>query len=450
MGRAQRKDLPRAGLADTLAIVAEVVVPTLAKGVIIRRPHVVGMAAATGADDRAVRRMQKLRAKYGPGPLLLPIPGRPEAVILAPEDVRRVLEGAPEPFAPASAEKRSALDHFEPAVALATTGAERQKRRAFNERVLSTGARVHPMAGQLLAIVEEEAALILEAAHGDGVLDWKRFFPRWYRMVRRIVLGDGARDDTELTDMLATLRRRANWAFLRPRDKKLREAFHARLTGHLERGQTGSLAARIADLPDKAGTAPSHQVAQWLFAFDPAGMATFRSLALLAAHPAVLEQARKEARNAAGGADLPLLRASYLEALRLWPTTPAILRETTRAVEWPQGIMPAGTGILIYAPYFHRDDERLDYAHTFTPRLWLEGEPSDWPLVPFSMGPAICPAHNLVPMLGSAMLAALIAEYDFTLPEDGPLASVARLPGTLDNYRLRFSVTPLRPAGGAA
>ena len=59
--------------------------------------------------------------------------------------------------------------------------------------------------------------------------------------------------------------------------------------------------------------------------------------------------------------------------------------------------MPAGTGILIFAPFFHRDDERLPYAHRFAPELWLKAQdPVAWPLIPFSGGPVICPGRHLV------------------------------------------------------
>lgn len=443
-GKDETGRIAKAGVLDTLSVLSEVVLPTLAKGVIIRRRKVVGAVQRLGMDDRAVRRMQRLRRKYGAGPLMLSVPGRSMAVVLAAPDVNRILAGAPEPFAPASAEKRAALAHFEPHVALATRGPERADRRRFNERALEVDRPVHSMAEQLLQVVEEEATAILQATTKTGVLDWDLFFTGWYRMVRRIVLGSGARDDQELTDLLGALRKRGNWAFLRSKDEQTRAAFHQRLNHHLERAEPGSLAARIAEIPATSETAPSHQVAQWLFAFDPGGMATFRALALLASHPQIMARARSEIGDA-GTADrhqLPLLRASFLEALRLWPTTPAILRETTAETTWDGGTMPANTSLVIFAPYFHRDDENLEFADRFTPDLWLDGRAGDWPLVPFSKGPAVCPARNLVPMVGSAMLAAIIGARDVELETPSLLKSVDRLPGTLDNYSLKFGLRP--------
>lgn len=65
--------LPKAILRETLGVIADVIVPTLAKGVIIRHPKMVVLAEWLGLDRRAVRRMQRLRNKYGDGPLLLRI-----------------------------------------------------------------------------------------------------------------------------------------------------------------------------------------------------------------------------------------------------------------------------------------------------------------------------------------------------------------------------------------
>jgi cytochrome P450 len=135
---------------------------------------------------------------------------------------------------------------------------------------------------------------------------------------------------------------------------------------------------------------------------------------------------------------LPFLRATLMESVRLWPTTPMILRQTTRETRWENGAMPAGTGVLLYAPFFHRDDQRLSWADRFTPELWLnERSREDWPLVPFSDGPAGCPGRNLVLLLASTMLAALLDGRSVQLLPENRL-DPARLPGTLDPYTLRF------------
>jgi hypothetical protein len=111
------------------------------------------------------------------------------------------------------------------------------------------------------------------------------FAAAWFRMVRRIVLGDRARDDEDLTSLLNSLRRRANWAFFLPQDRARRRHLHERLQQYLANPENGSL---VSMLPADVRYQPSSQIAQWLFAFDPAGMATFRTLALLASGSAVV------------------------------------------------------------------------------------------------------------------------------------------------------------------
>ena len=440
--------LPEAGLRDTLAVLIDIFIPTIAKGVIIRRPKMEAMAERLDLDRRAVRCMQHLRGRYGDGPLMLKLPMRSQAVILAPAHVHRVLEQTPEPFATASSEKRAALSHLEPKASLISHGEARADRRRFNEEVLEADNPIHHLAERFIPIVEEEAERIMQAARMRGELTWEEFEQGWFRMVRRVIFGNGASEDHELSSMTAELRRAANWAFLRPRKKELQEKFFAHLKMLLDRAEPGSLAAVVAQTQKTSQTLPHHQVPQWLFAFDPAGMATFRALALLAAHPEQEAQVREEIRTHEGSAryNLPLLRATVLESLRLWPTTPLVLRQTTGETQWESGTMPAHTGVAIFAPYFHRDDQRRVYADRFTPELWLkERNDRDWPLIPFSGGPAICPARHLVQMLTSSMLASLLKDRRFRLvPADRMDAE--KLPGTLNHFSLRFAFSEVQRA----
>jgi cytochrome P450 len=245
-------------------------------------------------------------------------------------------------------------------------------------------------------------------------------------MVRRVVLGDAASEDQQLTDLLTALRKDANWAYLKPRRTGLRERFLHRLLGHLSRAEPGSLAALVASEPATARTEPGQQVPQWLFAFDAAGMASFLALALLDAHPGAPR-------------DEPFLRACVLESVRLWPTTPAILRDTTHETSWESGAVPANSALMIFVPYFHRDPRRLSYADSFAPGIWLDGgSPDDWPLIPFSAGPAECPGRNLVLLLTSSLLGALLGQHRWRQTHPRPLDTRTPLPGTLSPFRLRF------------
>jgi hypothetical protein len=110
---------------------------------------------------------------------------------------------------------------------------------------------------------------------------------------------------------------------------------------HLARVEAGTLAQVIATRRNGEGAA-SHRLARWLFAVDPAGMASFRTLAPLSARP---EQAARawqevEASRNGGRGNLRFLRVCMLESLRLWPTTPTILRESKAETQWHNGRMP--------------------------------------------------------------------------------------------------------------
>jgi cytochrome P450 len=253
------------------------------------------------------------------------------------------------------------------------------------------------------------------------------------------VLGDAARDDTAVTDLLGRLRRDANWAYLRPQRPALREEFAARLRVHLERADPDSLAGLLAAADQR--TCPAGQVPHWLFAFDAAGIAAHRTLALLASHPAEHQRARAEI--AGGDRELPYLRGCVQEAVRLWPTTMVVLRDSTASTDWYGDQLPADTTFVIVSSLFSRDDEALPYADRFTPQAWLDGRADDnWSLLPFSAGLAVCPGRNLVLLTTSLLVAAILEQRELRLLT-GRLDPARPLPRTLDHTTLRLALRRL-------
>jgi Cytochrome P450 len=456
-----------ASVPETLRVVATVLLPLVGRGPIIRRQRLAALGERVDADRRLVHTLQRLRARHGGMPVALRLPLRRIVLPLVADDVRHVLDASPDPYATATREKRAALAPFEPHGVLISGAADRPDRRRWNEAVLDTPAPVHHLAEPMVAAARQEAAnLLAQVAEAGGELDWPTFTAAWYRLVRQVTLGAGARDDTALTDLLARLRARGNWAMFAPRRPAETAAFLDRLRAHLERAEPGSLAAVAAATPTyvrgadaarrgllgedtaDAHTAAVEQVPQWLFAFDAAGMSSFRALALLATHPRELAAVRDEL---AAPADTPAppetLQAALLEAVRLWPTTPAILRETTAATELGGATLRPGTLVLICSAFFHRDGERHTWADDFTPRLWPDParpEPADAALVPFSAGPAVCAGRNLVLFLTGTFLGALLADHDLRVTSRPPIRPGRPLPGTLDPFRLRFALTARR------
>ena len=432
MTRPSPPALPRASLRETLAILLFAAGPLFAKGLILRRPRVVAAVARSDAEGRGVRLLARLRLKYGEGPLRLRLPGREKAVVLSPRQLRRILSHTPEPFAADSREKRAALAHFQPEGVLVSSGEARAERRRLNETALETGCPVHSLAGPLTRLAEGEAA----ALAGGDTLAWPQFRRAWSAMVRQAVFGPSARGSEDLTERLDSLRADSNWAFLKPRRRRLRESFLADVRERLRAAPAGTLGA-LARSRAERGSAVEHQVAHWLFAFDAAGIAAFRTLAMLALHPDSAARARR---------DPDYLRASILETLRLWPTTPAVLRETTGETDWEGRTLPAGSALLIHLPFFHRDPGRIPYADRFLPAVWLDGRAEAWPFVPFSAGPAGCPARSLVLLLAGAWIEALGREHLFLVPRSAGL-DPAKLPATFDHFSLRLGRAPLPRRG---
>jgi cytochrome P450 len=442
--------VPSATLTDGLRALLRVTGPSIAQGVIARRPALVRLADRWEVDAGTVHEMQRLRRIYGRGPLRVRLPGRELALVLDPDDAHRVLGGTPETFTAANAEKRAALGQFQPHGVLISEGTRRQERRQVNEDVLDTGHPVHADAEAIVAGVRTEVAQLLDEVAEHGVLDWDAAHRAWRRTVRRVVLGEQARDDEHVHTLMDRLRGFANWSFAAPRARRSRTALRERLRHHVEHATDGSLAARLRDeggLDDEL----VDQIPQWLFAADPALMAAHRALALLASDDAERARAREQI-DAAAHETAPLLarlRAAVLESVRLWPTTPLILRDTTGPTTWPTGTMAAGTGVLVVAPYLHRDEQIEPTAHRFAPGNWLapDGERLDEhahdhrPLVPFSEGPASCPGQDLVLLMTSTWLAALLAHHDVALRHrDAPLDPTS-LPASLSPFATAFTLT---------
>ena len=85
---------------------------------------------------------------------------------------------------------------------------------------------------------------------------------------------------------------------------------------------------------------------------------------------------------------------------------------TTRDVRFQTGaVLPAGTQVLIYNVFNHRNRDRVEFADRFAPEEWVSGTAvGDWSFSFFSHGPQGCPGAGLSIFLGQAVLAPLLAE----------------------------------------
>lgn len=442
---------PRLTGVRAAAALADLELAAVAAGVVARRRPPQHLLERAQLDGRAVTRLQTLRREFGSGPVELVLPGRRVAVVLDPADVTRVLQGAQTPFHPANAEKIKALQWFQPHGVLLSRGPIRERRRTVNEATLDFGAPLHRLAAPFSSVVAEEMGELVRHALDGGRLDSAQYMTAWWRVVRRVVAGRRARDDDALTDDLWRLRSAGNWSFLALPHRRRRDRFFDRLYSYAEDPDPDSLLGALAEVPAGGAVDPVGQVPQWMFAFDSAGMASLRALALLATHPEQHALALRECRDPDGPHLRQYLRACVLESVRLWPTTPSIVRDTTAVTEWgrEQRRFPIdpGTAMLIVTGAFHRDDELLPFADSFVPDIWLDGTAQQYPqLQPFSSGPAACPGQDLVLFTSSTALAVLLSSGDYALRSTPDLTPRQPLPATFSHLLIEFDASPVTAA----
>src|SRR5581483_7193260 len=193
------RDFPHASIVEGLRFTAQVAVPNVIQGLFRRRRTATQVAAKTGADGLAVGFMAGLKRRYGEGPLWIRV-GKDEVVLALGRDaIRHALEHAPDPFAADPEPKKSAMARFQPDALTISRGAEWRERREFTESVLDTGKPSHRLSERFGSLAAEEAATLPDQ------IDWKTFNEAVRRVARRVILGDGAAGDAELSQTLGEL-----------------------------------------------------------------------------------------------------------------------------------------------------------------------------------------------------------------------------------------------------
>ena len=433
------RGLPEASLADSGKIVAAALVPALVRGLFKPRKGALKGLTRIDADRRTVEVLSAVRRKH-PGQGVRILGGR-MAVLWGEDAIRQVLDGSADAYDSGAGAKEKGMRHFQPDALTLSHGEEWRDRRAFADSVLAYPERVHPLAGHWLAIVADEVDYRLRIG---PTMEWDRFERLFDRLTLRVIFGNRSRDDQAITEGLARLMEQAN-NIVGAGDGDSDE-YHE-LIGRLERKlidpEPDSLVARIAGAPQTDRTRVVQQIPHWIFAMrDTLGANVYRALAAIVSNAAVERRVREEIEDAdlddvATVDGLRYLEGCLHEAMRLWPTTPLLARETTREVELAGERLEEGTQVMIVNTFNHRDAEHVPDADRLVPERWTEGF-SDYRLNHLSNGAQDCPGGPMVLFLGKAVLARLLREYDVKLAE--PRIEPDRLPHSLDFYATRFEV----------
>ncbi len=427
--------LPSASLLENARFNALVVVPNAVQGIIRRRPAAVAMATRANVDGHGVGLLRGMSRSYDGGPVWVRLARDRALLLLAPADVHRALEGSPDPFASDPKAKRAVMCAFQPDALTISRGEAWRARRAFAEAVLESSTPRHRLAPRFEEIAASETEAILDSA-GEELRyeDWNLAFRR---IARRVVFGDMARDDEPLTDLLADLMSEGNGMPGEPGERypELLKSVEA----YVAACEPGSLVSLFAEAPWQDDTRPAGQVIHWLFATgDTLAANAYRCLALLGSHPR--QRALVVAEVGAEDPDLPYLEACLQEAMRLWPTTNMLARETLADTDWRGTTVPAGTQVVIANHFMHRDTDRYPWADRFAPEQWIGGDAGRaWSFNHFSRGPQGCPGVGLALLLGKRALATTLGRGGVELRSrsidpEGPM------PHMLDFFGLRFGL----------
>jgi hypothetical protein len=392
----QRTRISDASLGESLRFVATGLLPSVARGLFAPRPRAMKWLTRLNTDRRAIAFLDGIRSKYG-GDGARFMRGK-ITVLWGEEAIREVLDNSATEYASDAGAKKKGMSHFQPDALTLSRGDEWRDRREFNEFVLATSDDEHPQAARIRDVVGDEVSRL---RIGDR-LRWEHWESLFDHITLRVVFGDPARNDQDLTDLLENLIKQANRiAGLKPGDDYYE--FYGRLDKYLAKPDPYSLLARVADAPQSDRTRIAQQIPHWIFAMrDTLGANTYRALAL-----------------AMSGQhdDLPgVLR----EAMRLWPATPLLAREKVED----------GSQVMILNVFNHRDPREPDFNQV------RPGREHSYRFNHLSNGTQDCPGAPLVMLIGTAVLARMLSEHKLRYV-GAPLDPV---PEMLDFFQIRFDV----------
>ena len=446
----------RASLFDSLRFNLCHVVPMALQGVFRKRPFWVKFFGKLHPDPLGRRFVARLRAKYHAPFVDLRMLTRRTRLVLDIDAIRHVLEHSPDAYADPRS-KREGMSVFQPHAVTISRLPPWVVRRWFNATVLAAGVG-SPLDAHLMTVVRDEVGRW--HARSPTRLVWSDLQELFDRLTLRIVFGDGATEDRALLAALDALMRAANRVLFRRRPAGAFEALDGGIRRYLAVGDPQSLVGVAAQLlrsphrwPEEKVPPPEvlraeNQVPHWLFAMkDTLAANTAFTLALLAAHPAARSRAwtppRERPTLATDLHGAYLLEGCVQEAMRLWPTTPMLLREATCAGVLGDVHGP-GLQVLIWNAANHRDAAVVPNSDRFDPDRWAPGEPN-WQMNHLSNGRQGCAGKALALFLAKAVIAEIFGRVNVVLRWPA-LVPDAPLPEAFDWYSFAAETTP-SPAG---
>jgi cytochrome P450 len=357
-------------------------------------------------------------------------------VVLDLDGIRRVLDQSPYIYADAKL-KREGMSHFQPDSVTISRGEAWEERRRFNETALETGHH-HQYAGQFLEVIRDETADQLRQAGGELV--WENFAGLFEKITMQVIFGAGV-NDTSMTKALRQMMKESNRAFALKKSGYF-DDFYRAMGRYRQEARDRSLASLCNSIPFTETTKVDNQITHWMFAMgETLAINTVRALALIVAHPAAEERVRGEMRKTdltspQGIHQLQYLEGCVQEAMRLWPTTPLLVRETVKEDVLNGSTIPPATQVIIINSFNHRDKETHPFADTFSPEVWQQ-DGVNYYFNHLSNGPQGCAGKGLALFIAKAVIATVFTGQRYILLR--PALDPSRpLPHQYNHFRIRL------------
>ena len=431
-------EIPRVSLFDDLRINVCHALPYYLRGIFARHPMLYQCLSRLGCHPFSPRFGNQIRRKYGSNYVYANMLGRKTLLVFDNAAVQQILGRSPAVYAESS-QKRAGMSHFQPQAATVSRGSEWESRRRFNDIVLESEQRIHSRAKDFVPKVQEVA----RRPHRQ----WKDFRDSFHSIMLQVMFGRDDPESRELSERQRTLMMRGNRLFGAPRSRLLNQ-FHASLRSFMQDPAARGLASLCPHAPQSVSTKPTHRMAHWMFAMrDSLAINTARALALLVTHSEHLAQVREELPVELGTQpdsihDLTYLEWCIHEAMRLWPSTPLLVRETTQADRLRDRVIPPRTQVLISNNHHHRDTSAYPDADRFVPDRW-RGVDVNYKFNHFSNGPQVCAGKNLAMLLAKSFLSEALRANHYRLLRPR-IRTDEPIPYTYNHFKLRFECTAAR------
>ncbi len=412
--------------------------PLILQGTFKRKPFWSSFFARHHGDPMGVEFERRLRARCHSSHIWMRMLTKKSLFVYSEESIERILTLSPAVYAEPGS-KRRGMGYFMPGAVTISRGREWAERRRLNENALSLSQnpRLTRWAERAVHHALERRPVSLEP-----MLRWVWFERVFQDIALDVIFGPPGRNGSAVSHDLRVLMLKANrFVFLR-KGKRFRR-FFAGLEALLLKADEESLAGVIRREEVTGRTRAVQQIPHWLFAIqDTLAENVMRAMALIAVQAECADRVREHGRGA-GEDDGRFVEGCLQEAMRLYPTTPLLVREVVGSDVLGDSVVGSGDQVVIPSMMLHRNRALAENPDRFDPDRWRR-RPRDFRFNHLSNGTQDCPGKALALFIGRTFLAEMFGGYAVQLVRPTLDASQPP-PGALDVFTMAFRASASEP-----